>query len=145
MTLSRYRNQLPDIFEKFFGDDMDLWSKRNYSSTNTTIPAVNIKENDKGFVVELAAPGLKKEDFHIELDDNVLKVYSEKEEESEVKEGEEVLKKEFSYQSFVRSFTLPETIDKNKIKASYKDGILKVDIPKKDVSKPKSKKQIKIS
>jgi HSP20 family protein len=106
---------------------------------------VNIKESTDEFEVELAAPGLDKKDFNIELNNDMLTISSEKKIENEVKEGQQFARREFSYQSFSRSFTLPNTVDNEKIRAKYENGILRVSIPKKDEAKPKPVKQIDIS
>ena len=95
------------------------------------IPAVNITELEKAFEVELAAPGLEKVDFRINVDKNVLSISVEKSDESSV-EGKLYSKKEFSYKSFTRSFTLPETVDYSNIDATYESGILNVKIGKKE-------------
>ncbi|VAW17776.1 Small heat shock protein [hydrothermal vent metagenome] len=145
MTLARFSNQFPSLFNRFFEDDLFDWSNRNFSSTNTTLPSVNIKENPEGFEVEMAAPGLEKSDFKIELNNDVLTISSEKKVEDETKEGEQFTKREFSYQSFSRSFTLPVTANSEKINAKYENGILTVLIPKKEEAKPKPVKQIAIS
>ena len=122
------------IFDDFFNTEIADWAKQNYSATGTTIPAVNIKESDKDFEVEVAVPGMNKKDFKIEVENNMLVISSEKKEEKseEDKEGK-YTRKEFSYQSFQRSFTLPmDIIDDKKIEAKYKDGILTITIPKKE-------------
>ncbi len=146
MTLAKF-NQLPSLFDHFFENDLFDWSNRNFSNTNTTLPSVNIKESNEGFEVEMAAPGLEKKDFKIELFGDTLSISSEKKLENEMKinEDEQFTKKEFSYQSFSRSFTLPNTVDEDKIKAKYDNGILSVFIPKKEEAKPKPAKQIAIS
>jgi len=147
MTLIR-RNELFPTWSRFFNDffDKDLldWSDKHFSTTNTTLPAVNIKENDNGFDVEMAVPGMKKEDFKINLENNVLCISSEKKIENESNE-DTYSKKEFSYQSFSRSFTLPNSADESKIKAKYENGILVISIPKKEEAKPKPPKVINIS
>lgn len=97
----------------------------------TRVPAVNITETEDAFAVELAAPGLKKSDFKISVDKNIISIAVDKVEESEVKE-KLYSKKEYSYSSFSRSFTLPETVDYSNIDASYEDGILNVKIGKKE-------------
>jgi HSP20 family protein len=122
------------IFDDFFNTEVAEWAKQNFSATGTTIPAVNIKETEKSFEVEVAAPGMSKKDFKIELDNNMLIISSEKKEEKtdEDKDGK-YTRREFSYQSFQRSFTLPmDIIDEKKIEAKYKDGILTIVIPKKE-------------
>jgi len=144
MSLVRFSNQMPSLFDRFFENDLFDWSNRNYSNTNTTLPAVNIKEDKDGFEVEMSAPGLEKKDFKIELNNSVLTISSEKKVENETKEGQQFTRREFSYQSFSRSFTLPETVEGEKIGAKYENGILSVSIPKKEEAKPKPVKQIEI-
>jgi len=145
MSLMRFSNQLPTLFDRFFENDMFDWSNRNFSNTNTTLPAVNIKEDTEGFEVELAAPGFDKKDFKIELNNDLLTISSEKKVEKELKKEEQFSRREFSYQSFSRSFTLPNTVHNDKISAKYDNGILKIHIPKREEAKPKPVKQISIS
>lgn len=145
MTLTRFSNQFPSLINRFFEGDMLDWTNRNYSLTNTTLPSVNIKQDADGFEVEMAAPGLVKEDFKIEVNHDVLTISSEKQEENTEKTDENYTKREFSYQSFCRSFTLPNTADRENINAKYENGILKVRIPKKEEAKPRPPKQISIS
>ena len=135
---------MPSLLDRFFENDMFDWSNRNYSNTNTTLPAVNIKEDKDGFEVEMSAPGFEKDDFKIELNNSLLTISSEKKLENETKEGQQFTRREFSYQSFSRSFTLPETVEGEKIMAKYDNGILSVSIPKKEEAKPKPVKQIEI-
>ncbi|MCE1202599.1 MAG: Hsp20/alpha crystallin family protein [Bacteroidia bacterium] len=144
MTLVRFNPQLPSLFDRFFDTELFDWANRHFSATNTTMPSVNILETDDHFEVEVAAPGLKKSDFKVQLDRDVLTISSEKRDEKEEKEGERFTRREFSYQSFSRSFTLPNSADSDKIKATYIDGILKVVIPKREEAKPKPAKQIEI-
>jgi len=144
MSLVKFSNQMPSVFDRFFENDMFDWSNRNFSNTNTTLPAVNIKEDKDGFEVEMSAPGFEKGDFKIELNNSLLTISSEKKIENETKEGQQFTRKEFSYQSFSRSFTLPETVEGEKIKAKYENGVLSVSIPKKEEAKPKPVKQIEI-
>jgi HSP20 family protein len=145
MAIVRFSNQLPRLFDRFFEGDLFDWSNRNFSDTNTTLPSVNIKEGSEAFDVEVAAPGFSKDEFNIELDNDLLTISSEKKVENETKEGENFTRREFSYQSFSRSFTLPNTVNSEKIKAKYENGILRVSIPKKEEAKPKPAKQIQIS
>ncbi len=107
------------------------------------VPAVNIKEENDKFVLEMAAPGMKKDDFKIDLDNYQLTISSEKKEEKKEKE-DNYTRREFLYSSFSRSFTLPKTIDIEKIKADYKNGILSIVLPKKE-EETKLTRQIKIS
>ncbi len=144
MLLARNSNQIPSLFDRLFDGEMFDWSNRNFSNTNTTLPSVNIKENGDAFIVALAAPGLEKEDFKIELNHNLLTISSEKKTENEIKEGEFFTKREYSYQSFSRSFTLPQMADGEKIEANYEKGILTVNIPKREEAKPKPARMIDI-
>jgi HSP20 family protein len=145
MSLVRFSNHKPSVFDRFFENDLFDWSNRNYSNTNTTLPSVNIKENSESFEVEMAAPGLTKNDFKIELNHDLLTISSDKETENETREGQEFTQREFSYQSFSRSFTLPNSADSEKIRARYENGILRVNIPKKEEARPKPARQINIS
>ena len=145
MTLMRFSNQYPSLFDRFFDNDLFDWSRRNYSNTNTTLPSVNIKESNDDFEVEVAAPGFTKNDFKIELNHDLLTISSEKEIENETKEDQRFSLREFSYQSFSRSFTLPNTVNSDHIGAKYENGILRVSIPKKEEARPKPAKQISVS
>jgi len=145
MLLVRNSNQTPSLFDRFFDGEMFDWSNRNFSNTNTTLPSVNIKDNADVFTVEVAAPGFVKADFKIELNRNLLTISSDKKVENETKEGEVFTKREFSYQSFTRSFTLPQIADGDKIEASYDNGILTVLIPKREEAKPKPARMIEIN
>ena len=144
MSLIKYSNSLPSLFDRFFENDMYDWSNKNFSETNTTLPSVNIKASDDGFAVEMVAPGFEKGDFKIDLNNNLLTISSEKKVENELKEGEQFTRREYSYQSFSRSFTLPDTANGEEITAKYENGILNVSIPKKEEAKPKPPKQIEI-
>ncbi|MGV6846157.1 MAG: Hsp20/alpha crystallin family protein [Lutibacter sp.] len=131
---------VPSIFDDFFRD----WSFSDFSSTNTTLPAVNIKENDNEFKVEVAVPGMKKEDFKINLENNVLTISSEKSSEEE-SSTETFTRKEYSYEAFERRFNLPKDIvDQESIDANYTDGELIITIPKKEEAKPTPPKLIEI-
>lgn len=131
---------LPNVFNDFFRD----WSTSNFSDTNTTLPAVNIKENENEFTVDVAAPGMNKEDFQVNLENDILTISSEKKENKEDK-NDNYTRKEYSYMSFKRSFTLPKGIvDSEKIKATYKNGELKINIPKLEAAKPKPAKLITV-
>nr|WP_298928237.1 Hsp20/alpha crystallin family protein [uncultured Allomuricauda sp.] len=110
---------------------------------NTNLPAVNIKNNTENFELELAVPGGKKDDFKIEVDNDVLTISNEvKSENEETKEN--YSRREFSYSSFKRVFTLPETVDGTKIDAAYENGILKLTLPKKEEALPRPKRLITI-
>ena len=126
-----------DFFRNnFFGDLLD-------DNSNNT-PAVNIAEGTEAYTIEVAAPGLAKNDFKVNLDNNVLTISSSKENKKEEK-NDSYTRQEFSYASFSRSFTLPESVENEKISASYKDGILYVSIPKKEEAKVKPSREISIA
>ena len=148
MTLAKISDRMfptiPSFFDNFISRDLMDWSNSNFSGTNSTLPAVNIRENEDSFQIEVAAPGLAKENFKVNLDRNLLTVSSELKQEKE--EGDKKYsRREFSYQSFQRSFTLPEsTVDGEKISAKYVDGILHVTLPKREEMKPKPARDIEI-
>ena len=127
---------LSDFFDndRFFDSD---WLKKQ------SVPAVNVKETDKYFEIEVATPGLSKKDFKITVENSVLTISSEKKEEKEQKE-KDYTRKEFSYSSFSRSFTLPENVNDDEVKANYEDGLLKLSIAKKVITQPKVKKAIEV-
>lgn len=121
------------------------WNTWNFSGNNSTLPAVNVKESDNEYLIEVAAPGMKKEDLQVNYENGRLTISSEKKEESSRK-GERINRQEFYYQSFQRSFTIPEEqVNADKIGASYVDGILYLNLPKREEVKPKPPKQIKIN
>ncbi|TRO65334.1 Hsp20/alpha crystallin family protein [Christiangramia sabulilitoris] len=138
-------NWLPSVFDDMFRTDW-LGGTTNVNSIGTSIPAVNIMESEDSFNVEVAAPGMSKEDFNIELDNDVLTISSEekKEEESTDKNGR-FTRKEFSYRSFKRAFSLPDSVDSSKISASYENGVLEIALPKKEEAKVQAKRLIDIS
>lgn len=132
------------LFEDFFTRDITDWADRNISAIGVNLPSVNLKETDSKLEIELAAPGLKKEDFKIEVDHGTLIISAEKEEKKESNKKDDYVRKEFNYQSFYRSFSLPDYADENKIEATYKDGILNVTIDKKNNGKKKELKSITV-
>ena len=129
----------PSLVHDVFGPD---WFG-GIDKLHLSAPAVNIKENETGFELELAVPGAKKEDFKIEVDNEVLTISSEGKTENEETKGS-FRRKEFSYTAFKRVFTLPETVDGSKIDARYESGILKLALPKKEEALPKPKRLIEI-
>src|SRR6476620_12798964 len=142
---SHFPSLMNPFIEDAFGKDILDWNNRTFAAIESTLPSVNLKETEKNFEVELAAPGLRKEDFKVEIDHDVLVISSERQQEKEEtnKKGN-YTRKEFSYQSFSRAFHLPENVDENKIEANYKDGILHIDIAKKHPDKKASTKTIQI-
>ena len=150
MSIIRRNNDLfggmPALFNDFFTRDLWNWGVDNNSTTNTTIPAVNISEDNDNFYVEVAAPGMKKEDFTVELDGTRLTIRSEKENQQEQKEGEKYSRREFSYQSFQRVFELPaHVVDAEHIEARYENGLLHLTVPKKEEAKQRPPRMIQIS
>ena len=143
MTIVRRNYMMPEL-ENLFNNVF----KNNFFEREeelTTLPSVNVKETEDGFVLEVAAPGYEKENFDIEVENGIMTISATTEDKKEEKE-ENYTKREFNYTSFHRSFRLPEdTVDESTIKASYKNGILEVFIGKKEEVKPKPPKTIKVS
>ena len=129
--------------DSFFNNDLPSVFTSNFN-TGMTLPKVNIKETADAFVVDMAVPGLKKSDFHIDLDNQLLSISTEMKEENEQQE-DNYTRREFGYSSFKRTFTLPESVDDGKIDAKYVDGILSIHLPKKEEAKQKPARTIKIS
>jgi HSP20 family protein len=137
---------MPGLFNDFLSRDLWNWGLGNNSTTNTTIPAVNVREDNDNFYVEVAAPGMKKEDFNVALDGTTLTIQSEKKEEREEKDGERYNRREFSYQSFQRVFELPaHVVDAEHIEAKYEHGLLHLTIPKREEAKQRPPRMIQIS
>lgn len=127
----------PSVWDNLFNPDLFNWES-NFANTGNSLPAVNIKETPDNFLVEMAAPGMEKKDFKIELDGTALTISSEKQNESEEKEGANYSRREFSYQSFYRTFHLPkEVVNADKIRAKYENGLLRLEIPKREEAKQK--------
>lgn len=143
MSLIKRNSGMSRFFDDMTKDLLD-WNLGDFIASNSSMPSVNIKEDDNGFTLEVAAPGLNKEDFNLEINDNVLTISAEQKTENEVKE-DKFLRKEFSYQSFKRSFNLSRNqIDENNIKAVYNDGILNITLPKKEEAKVNNTRLIEI-
>jgi HSP20 family protein len=121
-----------DVFDNFLNDT--FLSDRMISR----VPAVNISESEGNYHIELAAPGLKKEDFKINLDKNVLSISAEQELE-EKDEKKNYSRREYSYNSFVRSFDLPDSVDQSNIEAEYQNGVLKINVAKREEAKYQSR------
>jgi HSP20 family protein len=133
LALSKVADRMPSVFDDFFKPWNDIFDA-GLTGRIMNIPAVNIIEQKNDYMVSLAAPGLKKEDFKIDVDGNMLTISSEKEEKKEEKEAR-YTRKEYSYSSFERCFTLPEGVNKEKIEAHYENGLLKLVLPKKEEAK----------
>lgn len=150
LSKPRNRNRLPELVGNFLGTDnffspsvFDFNSKFFDLGDFPVVPEANIIETSKEFKIELAAPGLSREDFKVEVENNVLNVSAQKEEE-EKNEKNNYRKREFSYTSFWRSFVLPENVLAEKIDAKYDQGVLLITLPKKEDSSPKQTRQIKV-
>ncbi|MGF7217952.1 HSP20 family protein [Spirosoma lacussanchae] len=144
-SLTRSNNNLPSLIENFFGRDMNDFFNTNMPSVSH-VPAVNVVEHQDGFRIEVAAPGLKKEDFKLNLNHNNLSIsaYQETKKEETDQTNEKYTRREFSYSSFQRTFTLPTSVDADNIQASYTDGVLKIELPKREEAKVKPARQIEI-
>lgn len=134
---------LGNFLNDIWSEDMSPVFKSNFNE-GITLPKVNIKESDDSFEVQMAVPGLKKDNFSISVENEELLI-SAKIEENKEETKDEFTRREFGYASFRRSFILPETVDGEKIKANYENGILNVVLPKKEEAKPKPARTIKIS
>lgn len=148
MSLIKRNGLLPDafpaLFDDFFNRELFNWGNNNYSSTSTTVPSVNIRESNDNFEVEVAAPGMQKNDFQIQLDGNTLTISSNRQHNQE-KAEEGYTRREFSYQSFQRSFLLPkDVVNDEGIVARYENGLLMLTIPKKEEVKQKPPRVIEI-
>ena len=146
MTLMKVDQSLfpkfSDLWEDFLGKDIN--DLPNWK-TGSSVPAVNIVEKPDKFMVHLAIPGMDRNDFKINIDNGVLSVASEKEEEHEEKDKEsKYTRREFCYRSFKRSFTLPESVQADKIEAKYENGILEIILPKYETAQVKPVKQIPV-
>ncbi|WP_321480694.1 Hsp20/alpha crystallin family protein [uncultured Bacteroides sp.] len=137
MPVIKSQNWLPSIFNDFFDNE---WLER----ANTTAPAINVIESDQSFKVEVAAPGMTKDDFNIRLDEDanlVIAMEKKKENKEEKKEGK-YLRREFSYAKFQQTMVLPDNVDKDKITAKVEQGVLSIEIPK--LSEEETKKAQKL-
>ena len=148
MTLTKRTandNWLPSVLDDMFKTDW-LGGTTNVNNIGVNIPAVNILESDDDYKVEVAAPGKQKADFNIELDNDVLTISAETKKENETKaETGKYTRKEFSFNSFKRAFSLPETVNSEQISANYENGVLFITLPKREEAKVQAKRMIEIS
>lgn len=150
LALRKNRSMIPSVMSdlldtgRFFTPDVFDLDTDLLNLTGSSVPSVNIIENPSDFKVELAAPGMERKDFKIEIDNNSLIISGEKKEERK-EDTENYRRREFSYNAFNRSFDLPENVIADKIDAKYENGILHLSLPKKEVTILKPKKEIKIS
>lgn len=136
----RSSRQMADPWRDFF--DLGLWGNRNFEKTNT-LPAVNISEDDKNYMVDVAAPGFNKSDFKINVEDDILTISAETKTENQEGDSRTYSRREYSYSSFTRSFQLPDNAKDDQISAKYTDGVLHLSIPKTN-QQVKTSKQINI-
>jgi len=141
--LAKLSETMPSFFDDYFKPWNEWFDGGGLSGRTMKIPAVNITEQKNEYLVSLAAPGLKKEDFKIGVEGNMLTISSKKEENKEEKD-KKFTRKEYSYSSFSRSFTLPEEVNQEKIEANYQDGVLKISLPRKENVKNPAAKQIAV-
>ncbi|MCC8426406.1 Hsp20/alpha crystallin family protein [Mucilaginibacter sp. UR6-11] len=142
-AVTKLTDTVPALFEDLLKPWNELFEGRLFRK-ELKVPAVNITDHKDRYLVSMSAPGLKKEDFKIDVDENILTISSEKEESKEEKE-EKYTRKEYNYSSFSRSFTLPEGADKEKITAKYEDGVLKITVPHNHKTKSPSAKHIAVN
>ena len=129
--------------DTMFSNELPALMMSNFN-TGMTLPKVNIRETTDAYFVDMAVPGMNKEDFLVDLDDSILSISSEKTQEHQ-ESKDNFTRREYGYASFKRTFTLPESIEENKIKATYQEGILTVHLPKKEEAKQKPARTITIS
>ncbi len=134
-ALAKPGRLFPSVFDDFFKPWNDWFDSGGLLNKVLLVPAVNIAENNNDYKVTVAAPGLKKNDFKINVDGNLLTISAETEETKEEKDDERYTRKEYNYSSFSRSFTLPDEVNMEKIEASYENGVLSLVLPKKEEAK----------
>ena len=135
------RSYVPAYWDDFFNDKFFNQLKSTESNGNRS--AVNVSEDEKGYTIEVAVPGIAKDDFNLEIENDVLTISTEQKENKE-EQKQNFLRREFNYQSFKRSFQLPETIDQEQIKASCDAGILTLSLPKMEEEIQKAPRQIEV-
>ena len=142
-TLNKKNAFFPSVWNELF--ENIVLTPQTGIKNGLTSPAVNVKETDDNYTLEVAAPGLSKNDFNIKLDEDLLNISADVKAETEEKDSTETYtRKEFGFKSFNRNFTLPDSSDKEKITATYFDGILTVNIAKREEAKPKPARSIEI-
>jgi HSP20 family protein len=146
-TNGQLSSSMPSLLNDFFADDFFRLPFMSPRFQGATLPSVNIKETDDALQIEVAAPGMKRDDFKVELDNNMLRISSERKNQGEGDgKNDAYLRREFSYQAFERSFELrSDYVEGDKTQARYVDGILQIDIPKKEQARRKPTRQIKIA
>lgn len=146
MTLIRYNDFMPRFFDDNFTKELDQWFGFNKKEAESFTPAVNVKEEKDAYQIEVAVPGMKKEDFKVEIDHDLLKISARQEDKKEEKEDGKYTRREFRYHAFERSFRLPKNeVNGDNIRARYEDGILYLNLPKREEAKEKPARLIEIA
>lgn len=135
------RDYVPAYWDDFFNDG--FFNQLSSATSNSNTPAVNVSEDEKGYTIEVAAPGLTRKDFNLEVDDDILTISTGQKESKEEKK-ENYLRREFNYHTFKRSFRLPETVDQEQIRATHESGILTLSLPKKKEAVQEAPRQIEV-
>ena len=142
-SLTKWSERVPSLFDDFFKPWNEWFDEGGNLFRVMNIPAVNITEKENQYQVALAAPGLKKDDFKIDVSGNMLTISCEKE-ESRDESGKKFNRKEYNYSSFSRSFTLPDEVNQDKIEARYEEGVLNITLPRREAAKKSSARQIAV-
>lgn len=142
-ALAKAPNRMPTVFDDLFKPWNEWFDNAGILSRTINVPAVNITERKDKYEVSLAVPGMKKDDFKIDVDGNMLSISSEKEEKTEEKD-KRFTRKEYNYSSFNRCFSLPEEVNQDKIEAKYEEGVLKISLPRKEEAKKTTAKKIAV-
>lgn len=135
-------NALGNMIDEFFNSNLSSFRGSDFFASD---PSINVLENEKSYIIEMAAPGLKKEDISINLEDNYLSILSEKKNETEEKTSDKFLRREFGYSSFKREMGLPDNVNQEAISAKYEDGVLRINLPKVEEDNTKWTKNIEIA
>jgi HSP20 family protein len=141
-TLVKHNGHYPNLVNSFLSKE--VMNELFAPAFNGSSPAVNVLETEEGYRIEVAAPGLQKSDFRLNLDQNRLTISAHKERQEEEK-NQKYTRREFNYSSFRRTFTLPTTVDGERITATYTDGVLSIELPKKEEAKAKPNRTIEIA
>ncbi len=132
------------LMDELFSDDLQMLKNKDFNNSVSN-PKVNIRESDEAYVLDMAVPGFKKSDFKIDIESEELTIAAEIKVDDDDKKEANFTRREFSFTSFKRTFSLPETVEEGAVKANYENGILTLSIPKKEEAKPKPARNIEIS
>ncbi len=143
-NLIRRNDPFKSLFDEMFNNEIFDWRGGNFSAEGSSLPGVNVKQNENEFTIELAAPGMKREDFKLKIEKGTLTISAEKQDEIEDTNAH-YSRREFKYSSFTRTFQIPlDVAEASKIGAKYTDGILSITIPKKEAAKPQPALEINV-